>query len=58
MDNIGGFIAGDLTRLEHRHVVIIDDIITTGATVMECLHMLKDVPGIRISIVAFGLTQR
>lgn len=58
MDNVGGFIAGDLTRLEHRHVVIVDDIITTGATVMECLHMLKDVPGIRISIVAFGLTQR
>ncbi|MCM1078449.1 MAG: ComF family protein [Bacteroidales bacterium] len=51
------FVLGDTRLLEHRHVVLVDDVITTGATIMGCLRLLGTIPGIRISVVAFGLTR-
>jgi len=56
--NAGGFLLGDIGCLTERHVVLIDDIITTGATVRACLETLRDIPGIKISVLAFCRTQR
>lgn len=56
--NAGGFVLGDVQRLENRHVVLIDDIITTGTTVRACLKMLRDIPGIKVSVLAFCQTHR
>lgn len=56
--NDSGFLLGDIGCLTDRHVVLIDDIITTGATVRACLETLRDIPGIRISVLAFCQTQR
>lgn len=56
-DNIrGAFKLTDDSKVIGKHVVIVDDIITTGATVSECLLMLRDVPGIRISVLSLGWT--
>ena len=48
-------------RLEHpemltgKHVLIVDDVVTTGATTTACMTQMKDVPGIRLSLLAFSL---
>ncbi|MBQ3699542.1 MAG: ComF family protein [Prevotella sp.] len=47
----------DDSMLQGRHVLLVDDICTTGATLTACADTLKDIPGLRISILTFGLTK-
>lgn len=50
----GAFHLADAAAVEGKHVLFIDDIITTGATMTACASVLDDVPGIRISVAAIG----
>ena len=34
-----------------------DDVCTTGATLTACANVLKDIPGIRISVLTLGFTK-
>lgn len=47
----------DGSMLQGKHVLLIDDICTTGATLLACCDVLKAVPGIRLSVLTFGFTK-
>ncbi len=46
----------DASQLEGRHVMLVDDVMTTGATMDGMVEQLRGVPGIRITIFAWAWT--
>ena len=51
-------ILGDIwANVPCAHVLIVDDIITTGATMVSCAKELMTAPDVRISILSIGVTR-
>ena len=47
----------DSTMIQDKHILLIDDICTTGATLLACSEALRPVKGIRISVLTLGFTK-
>lgn len=45
-------------QLEGKHVLLVDDVFTTGATVVACSDAFQHVPGLRISVLTLALAGR
>lgn len=56
-DNMRGvFAVRHPEQLEGKHLLLVDDILTTGATLTACHEALKAIPGLRISVAVLAVT--
>jgi ComF family protein len=54
-DNVGDvFAVPSKKKLEGKHIIVVDDVITTGATIEACVLPLLDIPGVKISVVSLA----
>ncbi len=55
VDNAFRLVEG--TSIVDKHVLLIDDVMTTGATLKACAMLLEQIEGVRISIATLGVTR-
>ena len=51
-ENMAGvFYLTEKKELENKHIILLDDVFTTGATISECIKVLEQIRNINITIV-------
>ena len=51
------FLLTNPDLVSHRHLLLVDDIVTTGATTMACARELLKAKSVRISVLSLGFTR-
>lgn len=51
------FTNQNITKIAHKHILIVDDVITTGATLEACITVLNQSKNVKISIASIAIAQ-
>ena len=55
-ENVGEvFRMTDVEKLKYKHILLIDDVVTTGSTLEACVTTLQQIEGIKVSIVTIAI---
>ena len=55
-ENVGNvFEVTNLEKLKHKHILLIDDVITTGSTLGSSVITLQQIEGIKVSIITIAI---
>ncbi|RKE98550.1 ComF family protein [Ichthyenterobacterium magnum] len=55
-DNDAIFAISEQQNLKGKHILLVDDIITTGATIEHCVNALLVIEGVKISVATMAIT--
>ena len=50
------FLIENPQKIEHKHLLLVDDLITTGATMEACVSKLQKINGVKISLASMAIT--
>ena len=52
------FEVSELKNLQGKHILLVDDVITTGATIKACVTELNKIPNIKLSLAVMAYTDQ
>jgi predicted amidophosphoribosyltransferase len=57
-ENVEGvFEVKDVSAIQGKHLLIVDDVVTTGATVLACAKELCKAGNVKVSVIALGFAK-